>query len=98
MRSPPLSRLALFAALAVSSLSLHAACARSVGSDLGADSQGLFRDAGDAAAQNKCISTECPAPFATCPGEGLCMTNLTNDVDHCGACNRPCPANPANAG
>ena len=99
MPAPSLSRLALVFSLGVSSLVLHAACARSVSSDVGADSLGLFGpDAGDAAPQNRCVETHCPAPYATCPGEsGLCTTNLTNDVKHCGSCEGPCPTTPPNA-
>ena len=40
-----------------------------------------------------CIETECPAPLATCPGvPGLCTVNLSNDVEHCGACDARCPS------
>ncbi len=39
-----------------------------------------------------CIETECPAPFATCPGvRGLCTVDLSRDISHCGACDTPCP-------
>jgi len=42
-----------------------------------------------------CIETECPAPLATCPGDrGLCTTNLSNDIEHCGACDTRCPPPP----
>jgi len=92
MTNPP-SRLALVVVLAVASLTLHAACARSGSTSPEADSFGLFSpDAGDAGTGGACVATECPAPFATCPGEdGLCTTNLTNDIDHCGSCGGKCP-------
>ena len=100
MNSPSLKPLALLFSLAVSSLSLHAACARSVSSDLG-EGPGIFgADSGDgsALAQNLCVETRCPAPYATCPDDqGLCTTNLTSDVKHCGACDAACPSKPPNA-
>lgn len=91
-------RFALFLGLGVASISLHA-CARSVSSDPGVDSNGLFGpDAGDAGLLNKCVATECPPPFVTCPGAGLCTTNLTTDVSHCGSCANACAKRPPNAG
>lgn len=40
-----------------------------------------------------CPAYECPAPYATCKDKsGLCTTNLDSDVDHCGACDKKCPA------
>lgn len=41
--------------------------------------------------QTACVETSCPAPYASCTGELLCATDLTSDVDHCGACDTPCP-------
>ncbi len=38
-----------------------------------------------------CISYECPAPYATCPGKlGLCTANLQLDLGNCGACGNAC--------
>lgn len=40
----------------------------------------------------QCNAYECPLPYATCPGtSGLCTTNLSNDVAHCGSCDNECP-------
>jgi hypothetical protein len=99
MISPSLSRFALIASLAIASLFVHASCARSGDSAPEVDSLTLFDpDAGDASPQNACVETRCPPPFATCPGEpGVCTTNLTNDIDHCGACGAKCPAPSNNA-
>jgi len=98
MSSQSLSRLALIVSLAVSSLSLHASCARSGSSEPEADNLGVFGTDAGGAVQNACIATECPAPYATCPGEpGFCATNLTKDVDHCGSCDRKCPTKAINA-
>ncbi len=40
-----------------------------------------------------CVGTECPAPFATCPGSGVgykCGVDLSRDSDNCGACGNEC--------
>jgi len=43
-----------------------------------------------------CVATTCPSPWATCPAlDGTlpayaCGTDLSADVDHCGACNAAC--------
>jgi hypothetical protein len=58
-------------------------------------------DAGPASADvdagpGLCIATTCPAPWATCPGvDGklptyACGTDLSTNVDHCGACGVVC--------
>ncbi|MDB5213113.1 MAG: Tryptophan synthase alpha chain [Myxococcaceae bacterium] len=40
-----------------------------------------------------CNAYECPSPYATCPGtSGLCTTNLSNDIGHCGTCDNECPS------
>ncbi len=99
-RFPFGSRGALIIALALTSIGLHASCARSVDSEPEADTLGFFRpDSGEAAApQGLCVSTVCPVPYATCPGEsGLCTTNLDTDVDHCGSCDTKCPSTAPNA-
>lgn len=56
-------------------------------------------DGGDATALEApdvplCMSTECPAPYATCAKTAsfLCATNLRNDKENCGACGVSCTA------
>lgn len=40
-----------------------------------------------------CIATECPAPYATCDFAGdRCNSNLSNDINNCGACGNKCPS------
>lgn len=80
--------IALMASLAVM---LQASCARSVTSEDGSN-PALFAPDSGALAQNACVQTECPAPFATCPGaSGLCTVDTSRDVKHCGSCATPCP-------
>ena len=70
---------------------LEASCARSPDASL--DSPGFF--APELAPHGACIDTKCPSPLATCEGvPGLCTVNLKNDIDHCGACQTPCPQPP----
>jgi hypothetical protein len=84
----PTQRLALLLAAALSSLVLQASCARSV-EDIPYEPR-MF--APELAARDFCIQTECPLPFATCPGErGVCTVDLRSDIDHCGACDTACP-------
>ncbi|MBX3206716.1 MAG: hypothetical protein KF764_16725 [Labilithrix sp.] len=72
----------------LASLMLQASCARSV-EDTPYDG---WRFESGITVKNACIQTECPAPFATCEGtRGLCTVDLRSDVDHCGACDSPCP-------
>src|SRR4051794_20315411 len=73
-------------------LGVEAACA--VSPDAVVDKPGMFGRA--QAAPTACVETKCPAPFATCEWseQGLCTTNLNNDIDHCGACDSPCPQPP----
>lgn len=68
-----------------------------VPSDAGADSAPLDGALSDSVVTAPmCVSTECPAPFATCAGFGgelptyACSTNLSNDIWNCGACNHQC--------
>ena len=59
-------------------------------------------DGGDASATEAavsmevplCVSTECPAPYATCGDTPtfLCATNLQTDRENCGACGVTCGA------
>jgi hypothetical protein len=74
-------------------LTLQAACARSVTSDLESDPSFLSPDAMTPAPLNVCVSTDCPPPWATC-GDGLCATDTTRDVEHCGSCANACPHQP----
>lgn len=94
MNARPLLRAALASSVAVLATALQASCARSITDD--ATDPPLFSaDAGDASPLNACVSTECPAPWATCPGErGPCTTDTSRDVRHCGACANPCPRPP----
>jgi hypothetical protein len=97
MSTRPLSTLAvLFAALAFVVL---AACSKSIsaGNDVPVVVEGPSITGIDAGIipppdAGMCNAYECPAPYATCPGtSGLCTTNLSNDVEHCGACDIVCP-------
>ena len=51
-------------------------------------------DGGAESALPLCISTECPAPYATCGDSPafLCATNLQTDRENCGACGVTCGA------
>lgn len=75
-------------AIALTTILGAVACARAVNDD--ADPLASFAPNTGATGQ-ACVETKCPSPFATCPGGGACTTNLTNDVDHCGACGAACP-------
>lgn len=91
MNLPSLPRLALAASIAISAFMLQASCATS-GDDPLPDEGALFTpDAGKPVTQKLCVQNECPPPWASCPGDGLCTTNLTNDVKNCGACGVTCP-------
>lgn len=84
----PASRVLLLLFVGASSLVLQASCAGTIedvpSAELSFAPERAFRDV--------CIETRCPAPFATCEGtRGLCTVNLETDVDHCGACDTPCP-------
>ena len=71
---------------------LLSACAHSDDVDLDNLNPPLFgSDASNPSPTNACVQTECPAPLATCPGGGLCTTDTSSDVNHCGACDTPCP-------
>lgn len=85
----PALRAALVCAGVSFFLLLEASCAHG-------DDDDLFEDvlfSPDAVkTQNVCIDTSCPAPLATCPGAGApCSVDLQSDVNHCGACDTPCP-------
>lgn len=77
-------------ACAASALLVQVSCARSVDDDF-QEPVLIAPDAG-VHVQNVCVQTECPAPFATCPGVATpCGVDLRSDVEHCGACDTPCP-------
>jgi hypothetical protein len=92
-----LSRAAFAVLVAVVAMMLQASCARSVTSDDTSEPPLFGTDAGAIAPLNACVQTECPPPWATCPGGGLCATDTTHDVRHCGSCATPCPAPAADA-
>lgn len=89
MNASPLLRATLIPLVGLASVVVQAACARS--GDATAYEPGMF--ASETSPHDVCIETKCPAPFATCDGAfGLCTVNLTSDVEHCGACDTPCPS------
>jgi len=88
----PRLRAVLVVSLAAVALLLQAACARSVNDEIPFDPLLFAPDATKPAALVVCVQTTCPAPWATCPGEdGLCTTDTSRDVKHCGSCGTPCP-------
>ncbi len=67
----------------------------------GVNDQGFIPpDAGDSSAPDAtaalCVSTVCPAPWATCAAADgtlppyACATNLNRDLQNCGSCGSPC--------
>lgn len=83
------ARIATVLAVGAVALMLEAACARSVDGDL-PETTGFAPT--NPAPLTACVETSCPAPWATCPGkDGLCTTDTSRDVDHCGACGNACP-------
>lgn len=87
LRTVRMLRAGLIASVGLLLLMLEA-CATSPDGDLPV--QGTF--ATESSPQKLCVETKCPKPYATCDGvPGLCTTNLRNNVDHCGACDSPCP-------
>ncbi len=94
MQSSPFLRVALFGSIASLSILAQASCARSV-QDPVSDSLALFGpEAGAAHGDGLCISLDCPAPWTTCPGSGLCTVDTSRDIHHCGSCDTHCPALP----
>jgi hypothetical protein len=93
---PPLTlrlfRLAVVGACAAASILAQASCARSVSDPVTDGFSTLTPAEAGAVSDGLCISTDCPPPYATCPGSGLCTVNTTNDVHHCGSCENACPA------
>jgi hypothetical protein len=81
-------RITVVLAFGAVALTLEAACARSEGAD--ATNDGFLPN--NPAPLTACIQTECPGSWATCNGgDGLCTTDTSRDLDHCGACGTPCP-------
>ena len=67
------------------------ACARSVDGDLDDLNPPLFgSDASNPSPTTACVQTACPAPWATCTSDGLCTTDTSSDVNHCGSCDKSC--------
>lgn len=86
----PMLRAAWAFAVASSALLVQASCARAIDDDYH-EPVLIGPDAG-MQILNVCVQTECPAPFATCPGVAApCGVDLRSDVEHCGACDTPCP-------
>src|SRR5690348_17036445 len=84
------------AALASAALMLQASCARSVTDDGPSEPSLVAAGAKNPVALSVCVATECPLPWATCQGvPGLCTTNTSNDVQHCGSCDGECPGQAA---
>lgn len=89
MNAHPALRAALVSAAAVALL-VEASCARGVDDEQFQPAL-LDPDAG-VVTQNLCVETQCPAPYATCPGvPGPCTVDLRSNVEHCGACGAACP-------
>lgn len=83
-------RHAILATAALLTVALAASCARSV-SDPITDLEATFGADSGTVQDGLCVSTDCPSPWATCAGSGLCKVNTSNDVDHCGSCDVACP-------
>lgn len=86
-----LRRAAVLVPVAAATLILQAACARSVSSDGDSDPRLVSPGAQNPDALTACVATDCPAPWATCPNGGLCTTDTSRDIEHCGSCGHACP-------
>jgi hypothetical protein len=80
-------------AIAAITLTMQASCARSVESEVDADPMLASPQAKNPVELTVCVSTDCPTPWSTCGG-GLCTTNTSRDMEHCGACGHACPQVP----
>jgi hypothetical protein len=82
-------RIALVGVVASTAALLQASCAQGVVDESG----GPVLFSTDAVEpRTLCVERQCPAPFASCGGAGgPCSVNLSNDVNHCGSCETPCP-------
>ena len=95
MSSPRPLRSALVLSLAAAALALQVACARSVSSDIPPDPLLFAPNATKPEALSVCVQTECPEPWATCPGTpGLCTVDTSRDIRHCGSCGTECARPP----
>lgn len=90
-----LLRAAALLATAVVTLTLQASCARSVTSDIPSDPAFFGANTKNPAPLGVCVSTDCPAPWASCPGGLFCKTDTSRDVGNCGACGNECPTQPS---
>lgn len=90
MKVPPMLRAALVCAAASLALALQASCATG---EIDEPSDAVFiAPNAPMLVKSACVETRCPPPLATCPGDRApCATDLSSDVDHCGACETPCP-------
>lgn len=89
MPLPALARVLGLTALAVAAIAA-ASCAESP--EGGEAAPPLFTPGGEGVVgDGLCISTDCPPPWTSCPGERLCAVDLQRDMDHCGACGVRCP-------
>jgi hypothetical protein len=92
MNPPSLLRTGLTFSVAALCVALGASCAHSVTTEETSGPSLIAPDAGALDPGNQCVSTECPRPWATCPGDyGLCTTDTSRDARNCGACANPCP-------
>lgn len=91
MQRTQLLRLAFAGSVALLAMSGEASCARSE-RDVSTDTSPSFSADGGVVSDGLCLSTDCPAPWATCPGSGLCMVDTSRDVAHCGSCDTRCPS------
>jgi hypothetical protein len=91
-----------FIKIALSLVPLAACAVESSPVDIGrgfpdaGQAQAFAPPAGDAGVDSPvetamCVATLCPVPYATCGKLHACGTNLSNDRDHCGACDNACP-------
>ncbi len=89
----PLLRSALVLATSALMLTLQASCARSPSASADSDPLLVAPNTGKPTPLTTCIATDCPPPWATCPGDGagLCTTDTSRDIANCGACGNECP-------
>jgi hypothetical protein len=87
------------ASIALAALLVHAACATGEIERPAPPPLTLFAPDAQATLRLACVQTECPPPYLTCPGErGLCNIDPRSNIEHCGACNAPCPTAPLGTG
>lgn len=91
----PLLRAAMVLPTIAVALTLQASCARSVASEIDSDPLLVSPNAKNPVPLTVCVATDCPPPWATCPGGGLCTTDTSRDIQHCGSCGTSCPKQPS---